>query len=304
MRRSFLNRLFVVLVVCLSALALGCKSEPEQRAFEPGSGMGQGDGSGGGRGGGQKLKKGEGVEITIFAASSTQNAVDLQAEFFKRKYDVNFKMNYASSGQLASQILQGAPADIFLSANTKWMDEVEKKGSVLDKHTFLSNKLVLVVPKGNPAGIKKLKDLLSDQVKRIAVAETESVPAGIYTKESLQKLGFWNGTSKKIVSGANVRVTLAYVERGEVDAGIVYVSDAKITPEIETIVALPADSHSEIQYPVALLASSKGNGMARKFFDFYNTHYSDKIYRTNGFVSNWEENRRLASKKTATTTTR
>ena len=125
------------------------------------------------------------------------------------------------------QISEGAPAQLFLSANEKWADFVKEKGLAQDTKVLLGNSLVIVVPQGNPAGVKQPKDLTNAQVKRIAVAGP-TVPAGIYARQALKKLNIWDGLeeNKKIISGENVRVTLTYVERGEAEAGIVYATDA------------------------------------------------------------------------------
>ena len=298
MKRRIVKRLLAFTTIFALLLFAACTSEPTKSANVPGSGMGRGDGSGGGRGGGRETKKGEEVPLTVYAAASTQNAIDFQTMFFKRKYPIDWKLNYASSGQLAKQIIEGAPADIFVSANTKWMDEVEKQGLVLEKVNLISNELVIVVPKGNPEKISTPDDL--KKLERIALAEPESVPAGMYAKEALQSLGVWEAVQNKVVSGSSVRTTLTYVERGEVPAGIVYATDADITEKVESVFTFPAESHKPIEYPVALLKHAEGNGIARKFFDFYKSHYTEKIFRQHGFATKHDFKKRVAKKKSTT----
>lgn len=287
-----------ILILLLGACCFSVSCNRGDQSAEnvvPGSRGGKGDGTGPGRDGGQLLKRGGGVEITVFAAASTRNALDLMTEVFQRIYDVKFNINYASTGQLANQIIQGAPADIFFSANNEWLEKVEAEGLVREKLNLIGNELVLVVPTGNPAGVKSIQDLEKKAVTRIAIADVMSVPAGIYAKQSLEKSQLWEKVSPKIVSGADVRVTLAYVERGEAEAGIVYLSDSKITKEAEVVATIDPSTHDPIEYPVALLVRADENGMARKFFKFFESHFTEKIFRTQGFATRHNMNNSVAT---------
>src|SRR5262249_54167719 len=149
---------------------------------------------------------------------------------------------------------QEAPAQLFLSANEKWADFVKEKGFVQETKLLLGNSLVIVTPKGNPAGIYKADDLMKTSLNRLAVAGP-TVPAGIYARQALKSLKIWDAleANKKVVPGDNVRVALTYVERGEADAGIVYATDAKISDKVEQVFTFPADAHDPIRYPLVLL---------------------------------------------------
>ena len=144
------------------------------------------------------------------------------------------KVNLGPSSGLAGQILAGAPADLFLSANQEWADEVQKAGQTATATRLLTNRLVIVVPTGNPGGVQKPDDLLSDKVKKIALAG-EKVPAGMYADQSLEKLGLLKKLTDagKIVRGQDVRSALSYVERGEAEAGIVYSTDVGSAEGVE-----------------------------------------------------------------------
>ena len=273
--------LVLLVLLCLC----GCNNSSVNHANRQlhGSGKGLGDGTGSAGGPGKAAKKGSGPEIVLFAAASTHNACEkLIAEFTKDK-DVNFKVNYASSGQLASQLLHGAPADIFISANIEWMDSVEKDGLLYERKNLLGNNLVLVVPNDNPLGIAKPEDLLRKDLKRVAMADTNSVPAGMYAKESLMNLSLWDEIKPKIVSGANVRTTLAFVEQGEVLAGIVYSTDAAISDKVKEVYTFPESSHPEIEYPVGLVKASRDNGLARKFYRELSGEKAQQIFSEFGF---------------------
>lgn len=279
--------LYLLLFIFTLVFCISCNKTQETSEHLPGSQSGSGDSSGKGDGGGKDLKDGATIPLTVYAASSVQNSLNEIISEFKKDYKVVFNLNYASSGQLASQILQGAPADIFLSANYKWMNVLKEDKMVFEASQLLGNSLVIVVPKGSTLKINSAKDLLREDVANIAIADTKSVPAGMYAKEALDSLGLFKKLNHKLISTANVRIALSYVERGEVPAAIVYNTDALLVPnKVDIVHRFNPKLHKTIEYPFAILNNAKENGMARKFFKFLKTNKSYEIFRKYGFVLN------------------
>jgi molybdate transport system substrate-binding protein len=222
--------------------------------------------------------------VIAFVAASTKDAVQEIATAFTEEKKNVVKINADDSSKLATQITHDAPAHLFLSANEKWADFVKEKGFVQESTHLLGNALVIVVPKGNPATIARADDLTKPSVQRLAIAGP-TVPAGMYARQALKKLGLWNSLEKnnKVVFGENVRVTLAYVERGEVEAGIVYATDAKITDKVETVFSFGKEDHEPIRYSLVLLKEGQESPAARSFFDFLRTSKAKAIFAKHGF---------------------
>src|SRR5262245_44914166 len=194
------------------------------------------------------------------AAASTKDVVESLAEQYAKASKHAVKVNPGSSNTLAGQIIAGAPADLFLSASQEWADKVTEAKLSSQQVKLLTNKLVLVVPKGNPAGVKEPKDLNKAAVKKVALAG-EKVPAGKYADQSLAKLGLLDGLvkDKKIVRGQDVRTALAYVERGEVEAGIVYSTDLFAARNVAQVHEFDSALHGEIVYVLVLLKHGEEN---------------------------------------------
>jgi molybdate transport system substrate-binding protein len=222
--------------------------------------------------------------VLALVAASTQDAVNEAAAGFTTETGIAVKLIPDDSSKLATQIINGAPADVFLSANEKWADYVKDKGFAQQVVPLLGNDLVLVVPRGNPARVSKPEDLTTAAVKRVAVAGP-TVPAGIYAREVLRRLGLWDQLEKdkKIVTGENVRGTLTYVKRGEADAGVVYSTDARITAEVQTAYTFPAATHEPIVYPLVLLQAAEKKEAARKFYDYLQSPAAAEIFVKYGF---------------------
>lgn len=222
--------------------------------------------------------------ITISAAASTKEVIESLADLFRTKMGGEVKVNLGPSSGLASQILAGAPADLFLSANQEWADEIQKAGEAATAARLLTNRLVIVVPTGNPGGVKKPDDLLSDKVKKIALAG-EKVPAGMYADQSLEKLGLLKKLTDagKIVRGQDVRSALSYVERGEAEAGIVYSTDVGSAEGVEQEYAFDSKLHDEIVYVLVLLKHGSENPVAQKFYEFLQSPAADAVYAKSGF---------------------
>ncbi len=225
---------------------------------------------------------------TVFAAASLRNALDQVATLYKQKTGKDVAISYAGTSTLAKQIEAGAPADIFFSANMNWMDYVEKRGLIQKdtRRTLLGNKIVLVEPKDSTATIAiapnmNLSGFLGPD-GHLAMANTDSVPAGIYGKAALKTLGVWDSVEPRVVQSDNVRAALAFVARGEVPAGIVYATDAAAEPAVKVVDAFPDDTHPPILYPLAMLTDSKDPD-ARAFFDFMQSSAARLAYEKQGF---------------------
>ncbi len=227
--------------------------------------------------------------VVVFAAASLKNALDDVAAAYKVETGKSVSINYAGSNVLAKQIEQAAPADIFFSADTAWMDYLAERNLIQKdtRRTLLGNKIVLVAPKDSSASIDlvpgaKLADLLGADGK-LAMANVDSVPAGKYGKAALTKLGIWDSVAGHVVQADNVRAALTFVAQGEAPLGIVYQTDANAEPKVKVIAGFPDDSHPPILYPVALTAASK-NPDAKAFLDFIQSDTAKAAYEKQGFI--------------------
>ena len=201
--------------------------------------------------------------ITVFAAASLKNALDDVNAAFSARTGVRVSASYAASSTLARQIEQGAPADVFASADLAWMDYAigNKTINEATRVNLLGNRLALITPLDSAVGDVTI-DQGFDLAKlagdgRVAVGEVRSVPAGKYARSALEKLGSWNTAAAKLAMADNVRAALTLVARNEAALGIVYETDAKVEPGVKTVGRFPADSHPAIVYPFAVLTSAK-----------------------------------------------
>lgn len=227
--------------------------------------------------------------LTVFAAASLKESLDEAATAYERRTHVPVRVSYAASSALARQIEQGAPADVFLSADLDWMDVLQAK-KLIDAGTrrnLLGNTLVLVAPRDSktaPIALRPGLDLRPALGEgRLAVALTASVPAGKYAKQSLVKLGAWPGVANRTAEAENVRAALVLVARGEAPLGIVYGSDALAEPGVRVLGTFPADSHAPIVYPVArIAASTHANG--GDFVRWLQSREARAIFARHGFA--------------------
>ncbi len=213
------------------------------------------------------------VPVTVSAAVSLKNALDRARTLFAKSHPgIEITFIFGSSGSLQHQIENGAPVDIFISAAGRQMDALEAKGLVLagTRATLLRNRLVLVIPSGATAP-DGFAGLAAPAITRIAIGEPRSVPAGQYANEVLAHFGLLPAVEGKLIFGKDVRQVLTYVSFGEVDAGIVYLTDAKTTDKVKIAAEAPLDSHAPIEYPGAVMKSSHSPGAARAFLDFLQT---------------------------------
>ncbi|MCA1383127.1 molybdate ABC transporter substrate-binding protein [Bradyrhizobium sp. NBAIM03] len=225
--------------------------------------------------------------ITVFAAASMKNALDEIDAAYTARTGVKFSVSYAASSVLAKQIEQGAPADVFVSADTDWMDYAIAKKTINEpsRVNLLGNSIVLIAPKDSKidsvtiAPGFDLAKLAGDG--RIATGDVRSVPAGKYAKAALEKLGAWQAAEPKFAMAESVRAALTLVARGEAVLGIVYSTDAKIEPGVKIVGTFPADSHPAIIYPVA--ATSIAKPEANGYLAFLRTAAAKAILEKYGF---------------------
>ncbi len=229
------------------------------------------------------------ADVIVFAAASLKNALDDVTTRYLNQTGKSVTVSYAATSTLAHQIEQGAPADIFFSADEAWMDYLAERHLIQPdtRRTLLGNQIVLVVPKASPATVAiapgmDLAGLLGSD-GHLAMANTDAVPAGKYGKAALQSLGVWDSVASHVVQADNVRAALAFVARGEAAAGIVYATDAVAEPGVRVVGAFPDHSHPPIRYPLALTAAST-NPDARAFFDFMQSDAARPAYVKQGFT--------------------
>ena len=227
-------------------------------------------------------------QITVFAAASLKNALDDVNAAFTKTTGVKVTASYAASSALAKQVEQGAPADVFISADLQWMDYVgERKLIKLDTRVnLLGNKLVLIAPADS-----KITNVTIGQgfdiarlagSGRIAVADINAVPAGRYAKAALEKLGAWAAAEPKLAQAENVRATLAFVARDETPIGIVYETDAKVEPKVKVIGAFPDGSYPPVTYPVAATATTTKQSVSQ-YLHFLRSSTAKTVFEKYGF---------------------
>ena len=224
--------------------------------------------------------------LLISAAASLKEALEeIKPLYQQSKPNVNINYNFGSSGALQQQIEQGAPADIFISAAKKQVDALEQKGLLVPgtRNIIAKNRLVLVVPK-NVVGITSFYSLKDAKVKKIAIGEPRSVPAVQYAQQVLEKLKIWSEIKSKLVFANNVRQVLAYVESGNADAGLVYITDAKISDKVKVVVTADEKYHSPIIYPLAVVKRSKNVDAAKEFSQFLSSNQAKTVFKKYGFI--------------------
>jgi molybdate transport system substrate-binding protein len=227
-------------------------------------------------------------KVTIFAAASLTNAVTDIAAQYEQEQSVQIQSSFASSSTLAKQIEKGAPADIFISADTKWMSYLQNKNLLKadSRINLLGNQLVLISPKNRAFKVDMDKhfNIAGAFSGKLCTGQLDSVPAGIYAKQSLTSLNWWNAIKMRIVGTQDVRAALIFVERGECDAGIVYATDAKVSNKVEVLSIFPEASHDLIVYPLALVKNA--NTSAKGFYDYLKSEKAKVIFNKYGFTTN------------------
>lgn len=223
--------------------------------------------------------------ITVSAAASLTDALQEVAELYNEENpDVQVDFNFGGSGALRQQISQGAPADMFFSASQSDFDTLVEGEFINEEDStqLLKNELVLVVPEGDTT-VTSFDDIT--EAEQIAVGTPESVPAGEYAMETFDTMGLTEEIESSLVYAEDVRAVLTYVERGEVNAGLVYRTDAMTSDSVEIVDAAPADAHDPIEYPVGLISESENTEAARSFYDFIQTYEALEVFGEYGFVT-------------------
>ena len=225
-------------------------------------------------------------EVLVFAAASLTDALQEIAASYEKSSGDKVLLNLAASSILARQIQEGAPADLFLSAGEEAMDQLAARGLLLagTRRSVLSNTLVIVVPSGSKLKIASPQDLAGPRVRALALAEPQSVPAGIYAREYLQGKGLWRAVAAKVIPTESVRAALAAVESGNAEAGIVYKTDAGISKKVRIAYEVPRAEGPKISYPFAVIAGSKQQAAARRFLAYLESPAALEVFRKYGFL--------------------
>ena len=227
------------------------------------------------------------AELTVHAAASLTDVLKELAPSYEKQSGDKLFFNFGASSQLARQIEEGAPADVFFSADEAQMDKLEKAGLLAagTRAPLVGNVLVIVVPADSALAIDSPADLTKPEVKKIAVAEPNSVPVGVYTKQYFTRLGLWEIIAPKLVVTENVRASLAAVESGNVEAGTVYRTDALISKKVRVVYeALDADK-PRIIYPLAALKNSRDPAAARRLLMFLESDEARDVFERYGFLA-------------------
>ena len=224
------------------------------------------------------------AELHVFAAASLTDALKEIAPAYEKATGEKLVLNLGASSTLARQIQEGAPADLFLSADEEKMDGLEKRKLLLagTRRSLLSNTLVVVVPSDSKLRISGPADLAA--VRALALAEPRTVPAGIYAREYLESKGLWSRMTGRVIPTENVRAALAAVESGNADAGIVYKTDAGISKKVRIAWEVPRSEAPKISYPFAVLAGSKRKEAARRLLDYLHSPPALAVFRKHGFL--------------------
>lgn len=228
--------------------------------------------------------------VHMYAAASLQPVLDELTAEFRRTTDIRVVSVYGASGALARQIAQGAPADIYVSANVAWMDYLQREGRIAGdtRRDLVANRLLAVQSRcaNLPAGLSLSELLSGDRVTRIAIGNPATVPAGTYARQALTHLGLWDQTASRAVYAENVRAALAWVDRCEADLGFVYVSDALASETLGIRVAapVPPETHDPIRYPLAVIAGQAGPEV-RRFLEYISSNSAMHRFEAYGFAA-------------------
>jgi molybdate transport system substrate-binding protein len=224
--------------------------------------------------------------LTVFAAASLSDALKEIAAVYEKHSGDKVVFNFGASSILARQIQEGAPADVFFSADEAKMDGLEKRGLILKetRRSRLSNSLVIVVAADSALRVASAHDLAGRTVNRIALADPKAVPAGLYARAYLEKTGLWPAVERKIIPTENVRAALAAVESGNVDAGIVYKSDARVSRKVRVACEVKPEEGPPISYPMAVVKESSRIEAGKKFLQHLDSVEAEKIFEKYGFI--------------------
>lgn len=230
--------------------------------------------------------KPDAAPILVSAAVSLADALAEVARVFEAQGGARVVLNLGSSNRLAQQILEGAPADLFVSADDRQMARVEQAGRLRPgtRVALLSNQLVVIVPDDHAGVVTAIPDLARAEVRRVAIGDPAGVPAGVYAQAFLQRAGLWSAIEPKIVRSASVRAALVAAEGGDVDAAIVYRTDARVARRVRIACEFPADPELPIVYPAAILRDAAHPGVER-LLAFLQSAPARAVFRRHGFVA-------------------
>lgn len=224
-------------------------------------------------------------EILVSAAASLKNSLtELEKMYSRKNPGIKLTFNFGSSGTLQKQIEQGAPVDLFISAGKSQVDALDQKNLLLKDSVIdlVGNNLVLVVGKDN-TDVKSLQDLTKPSVEEISMGTPETVPVGKYAQESLKNLNLWDTLQPKLILAKDVTQVLNYVETGNVEAGLVYQSDAQGSTKVKVASTVPADSHKPIVYPAGVVAATKNQQVAEDFLKYLQSPEAQRVFVKYGF---------------------
>jgi molybdate transport system substrate-binding protein len=227
------------------------------------------------------------ADVQVFAAASLTDVLQAIAKDYEAKSGDHIRFNFAGSNVLARQIEQGAPAAIFISADEAQMKNVAKAGLVdaATQRDLLANTLVIIAPNDSTLANFQPVDFTKPEIKRIALADPRTVPAGVYSKAYLEKLGLWSKVEAKVIPTANVRAALAAVESGNAETGMVYKTDASMSKSAKVIFSVPQADGPKIVYPIALLKTSTGDDAAKKFLAYLESPAAGAVFVHYGFLT-------------------
>ena len=228
------------------------------------------------------------VVLTISAAASLKDSlIEIQNVYEKSHPNVKLRYNFGASGALQQQIENGAPVDLFFSAGKDKFNQLIKEGLIKKNESvdLIGNELVLIEPKNTNFQVKNFEDLKSNEVKKISIGTPELVPAGQYAKESFEHMNLWPSINQKIVYAKDVRQVLSYVETGNVDAGVVYKTDALTSKKVKIVETANNQTHQPIIYPVGIINDTKNHNETKKFYLFLQSKKSMEIFEKHGFLS-------------------
>ena len=231
-----------------------------------------------------KVKE-EPVKLMVSAAVSLTDALEEIQTLYEDENNVELSFSLGGSGSLAQQIQQGAPVDVFISANLEHMDTLEKADLIVEatREDITGNKLVLITGKDSPIDYESIDDISAENIEQIAIGNPESVPAGMYSEQLLNKLNMWDSLKDKVVLAKDVRQVLTYVETGNVDIGFIYESDALTSNSIKVLATAEDDSHDPIIYPATVIKDTKHEKEATDFVTFMASDEAQKILIKHGF---------------------
>lgn len=223
------------------------------------------------------------IELTISAASSLKDALEEIEEVYEHQNEVELHLNFAASGTLSKQIEQGAPVDLFFSADDENFTGLVKKNLIHKQEAIhlLKNELVLIAP--IESKLASLKEL--NKAKKVAIGIPETVPAGKYAKEALENLDIWKQIEGNIIYAKDVRQVLSYVETGNVSAGVVYKTDTNTTDKVKTVSTFHSSFHSPIVYPVGVIQTTKHKGEVLGFYQFLQSKQAMNVFKKYGFTA-------------------